>query len=193
MQKVDEYLEKFGFLKYTELPLIKKASSKTKIPASVLVVSFLVLGLVLLMIPYFSELLSTLIMFTIPAFETFRALKSKSEQDDEELLTYWVVFGTLYTFDTVFKYLLDFFGWYSIIRLGLLMFIFYSKKYGARLIYARAIRPFFERFGPAIEQMIQPMEDMMNKVSRYIEMQQAEYKKVSNLKKSMGEGKDKTE
>ena len=193
MQKLDEYLEKFGFLKYTELPLVKKASGKTKIPASILVVSFLALGMILLMTPYFSELLSTMIMFTIPAFETFRALKSKSEQDDEELLTYWVVFGTLYTFDTIFKYFLDFFGWYSIIRLAILMFIFYSKTYGARLIYARAIRPFFERFGPVIEQLIKPMEEMGSKVSRYIEMQQAEFKKVRNLKKSMNEEKDKTE
>ena len=193
MEKLEEYLGKFGFLKYTELPLIKKASSKTKIPASIIVVLLLVLGLILLMIPYFSELLSTLIMFTIPAFETFKAIKSKSEQDDEELLTYWIVFGTLYTFDTVFKYILNFCGCYSIIRLAILMFIFYSKTYGARLIYARAIRPLFERFGPNIDKMIQPLEEQGLKISRYIEMQQAEYKKVSNLKKSMGDEKEKAQ
>jgi hypothetical protein len=193
MEKLEQGLEKIGFLEYTELPLIKKASAKTKVPAPVIVLVLLLVFVGLLCTPYFSELLSTLIMFTIPAFETFRAIKSKSEKDDEELLTYWIVFGSLYTFDSVFRYLLDFLGWYSIIRLVILMFIFYSRTYGSKLIYARAIRPFFEKFGECIEKMMQPLEEQGRRISRYIQVQQDEFKKLSNLKESMEDTKEKTE
>ena len=193
MEKLEQGLEKIGFLEYTELPFIKKASAKTKIPAAVIVLTMLLIVVGLLLTPYFSEILSTLIMFTIPSFETFRAIKSKSEKDDEELLTYWIVFGTLYTFDSVFRYLLDFFGWYSIIRLAILMFIFYSRSYGSKLIYVRVIRPFFERFGEVIDKIMQPIEEQGRRISRYIQVQQDEFKKLSNLKESMDDTKEKTE
>ena len=159
MQKLEEYLQKLGFLEYTRLPLVRKVTAKTKIPETILVTSVLVLGLILLCTPYFSELLTTLVMFTIPSFETFRALRSKSTLDDEELLTYWIVFGSLYTFDKMFRYVLGYFGFYSLLRLVILAVIFYSKKFGSRLIYARAIRPFFERFGETIDSFVRPIEE----------------------------------
>ena len=193
MQKLEEYLNKLGFLEYTRLPIVRKITTKTKIPEPVLVTIVLSLGLLLMFTPYFSELLTTLIMFTIPSFETFRALKSRSSKDDEELLTYWIVFGTLYTFDSLFRYFLNFFGFYCVVRLMILGFIFYSRQYGSRLIYARAVRPFFERFGEAIDLFVRPIEEQGRRISRFIKVQQDEYKKLNVTRESMEEGKEKTD
>jgi hypothetical protein len=191
MQKLDEYLGKLGFLEYTRLPLVRKASAKIKVPESILVTVVLALGVLLMFTPYFSELLTTLVMFTIPSFETFRALKSKSTQDDEELLTYWIVFGCLYTFDSLFRYLLDFFGFYCILRMVMLGFIFYSRKFGSRFIYARAIRPFFERFGEQIDSLVRPLEQQGQRISRFIKVNQDELKKLNLTKDSMEDEKEK--
>ena len=193
MDKIELFLEKIGFLEYTELQCVKKISSKTKIPSVVVVLVFLVLGVILLFIPYFTEVLTTLIMFGIPAFETFRALKSKSEKDDEELLTYWIVFSTLYTFDNVFRWLLNLWGFYSIFRLVVLMVLFYSKRFGSRFIYARAIRPFFERFGEKFDELMKPLEEQGRRISRYIQVQKDEYKNLKKMRESMGAEKEKTD
>ena len=193
MEKLELFLEKIGFLEYTELYYVKKISTKTKAPKPVIVLIFLLIGVVLLMIPYFTELLSTLIMFGIPAFESFRALKSKSEKDDEELLTYWIVFSTLYTFDNLFRYVLSLWGWYSIFRLVTLMFIFYSKRFGSKLIYARAIKPFFEKFGEKFDEIMKPFEDQGRRISRYIQVQQDEFKNLKKMRESMETEKEKTD
>ena len=193
MQKLEEYLEKLGLREYTKIPIVKKIASKTKIPESIIVVSVLSLLLMLLFLPCISEIFTTIFIFTIPAFETFRALKSKSTKDDEELLTYWIVFSTLYTFDSLFRFILGYFGFYTILRFSLLSFIFYSKKYGSKLIYARLVKPFFEKFGERIDALVRPIEEQGRRISRFIQIQKDEFSKLNEMKESMGEDKEKTE
>lgn len=54
---------------------------------------------VILLFTRIGNFLSNLLVFTIPAFYTFKAIESEETEDDKRLLTFWVVFGFLYFFD----------------------------------------------------------------------------------------------
>ena len=195
MQKVDEYLHKFGLLEYGELPFMKKISEKTKIPTSALVLVFVVVLILLMFTPYVSEILTTFVIFFIPAFKTFKALHTEDKKDDEQMLTYWVVFASVYTFDQLFSTILGFFGFYTVIRCLLLALLFGSEKYGAKFIYTRAVKPFFEKFGSKFDQIMAPIEEQGHRISRYLETQKDDIMRISknqaDLKASTNSDKQK--
>ena len=197
---MEHYMHQLGLMKYTEVPVIKKAAEKTKIPATVIVLIISAILLLLLFTPYVSNVLTTLIAFGIPAFETFRALQTEDKSDDDAILTYWIVFSTFYSFDRVFSSILHLSGWYSIIRFAVLALMFYSKRFGAKLLYARIIRPIFERYGDRFDSYVKPLEERARRVSSYIKNQQEEYARMREMQKEYNarsegapENKEKTE
>ena len=203
MDKLEKVLNDLGFLQYRELPIVKKVCNKTKIPPPVLITLILLLVVGLIFVPYVNEVITSLLVFFIPAFESFKALKTKETEDDDRMLTYWIVFGCLFAFDNTFRYLFSFIGFFSVIRLVVLLLLFSTKANGARLLYNRVISPFFERFGPHIESLMKPLEDHGRRVSRYIENQKDQLNKIREMQKKgnyseMSEereddGKEKTE
>ena len=98
MKVLEEKMEKLGFDKYYKIPLVQKISKISKQPPCVIVAVFLTLFMILLF-TRLGNFLSNLVVFTIPAFYTFKAIESEDTEDDKRLLTFWVVFGFLYFFD----------------------------------------------------------------------------------------------
>lgn len=43
----------------------------------------------------FMRLISNIIGFVVPAFQTYKAMKTPGKDDDKQWLTYWVVFSLL--------------------------------------------------------------------------------------------------
>jgi receptor expression-enhancing protein 5/6 len=54
----------------------------------------------------FSKTISHLFGFIWPAYKSFKALKSKEEEDDQQWLTYWVIFSLLLLFEFFFEWLI---------------------------------------------------------------------------------------
>ena len=185
MQKLEEYMDKFGFLQYSELPLLKKISKKTKIPSPVIVLIILAIFIGLAMTPFFAEVLTTFVVFFVPAFRTFQALQTETQEDDAKMLTYWIVFGTVFTFDKIFRKLLGFFGFYTYLRAIILFLLFSFDARGSQFLYARIIRPFFNKFGGSFDEAMEPLEEQGRRISRYINNQKDEYHRVKKMQKEM--------
>ena len=183
MEKIEHYMNELGLMKYTQLPIIQKASKKIKISPTIIVLVLSVILLLLLFTPYISNVLTTLIAFGIPAFETFRALQTEDKSDDDAILTYWIVFSTFYSFDRIFSSILHLSGWYSLIRFAVLALMFYSRRFGAKLLYARVIRPIFERYGDQFDSYVKPLEERARRVSSYIKNQQDEYARMREMQR----------
>ena len=159
MDKIEEYLTKLGFEPYYKLPLVQKLSNKTKQKPSMLILGFLIIFTLLALSSFGGNLITTLFAFLIPAFQTFKALETKDDkEDDERMLTYWIVFGFLYGMDEILRVLFSFIPFYHVIRYVILVFIYVPKLDGGRIIYRRFLRPLFIKFSSKIDKYVDSFE-----------------------------------
>jgi len=88
-----------------------------------------------------SRALLNLVGFAYPAYSSFKALRSPSVEDDQQWLTYWVVYG----FFSVFEYWLDLFiSWFPFyyeIKLLFVVWLQFPGVNGAKFIYDTVIAP----------------------------------------------------
>ena len=166
MNKVEEYLTKLGFEPYYKIPFIQTLSTKTKLKPSIIVTALLAILFILMLTPLGGNLLTTVLAFLLPAFRTFEALESEKREDDAELLTYWIVFGLIYSLDELFRYVLAFIPFYHVIRYGLLIALYIPQINGAQVVYRRIIRPFFISYKNEIEKVVAPIEERTRSISQ---------------------------
>ena len=166
MEKIETTLTKLGFEPYYQLPLVQQISQKTKVKPFILVFAFLVMLVILAFTPLGGNALTTLIAFLLPAFKTFEALETEQREDDAELLTYWIVFGLIYSLDELFRYFLAFIPFYHVFRCALLIAIYSPQVNGAQIIYQKAVRPFFMNYRNEIEKVVNPIEERTRSISQ---------------------------
>ena len=159
MQTIEQTLDKLGFTPYYQLPIVRTIATKTKLQPPVIVLSVLVVTTLLALSPIGGCIMTTLLAFLLPAFRTFEALESQSTQDDEQLLTYWIVFGVFYACNELFSYVFSFIPMFYLVRYVILLALYLPQVNGAQILYKRAIRPFFMSYRNEIEKVIQPIEE----------------------------------
>ena len=165
MEKVQKKMADFGFEKYYKLPFVDFLSKKSKQHPSIIVLVFLVLGLIILFSPI-GSFMATFLVFTIPAFKTFQALETESKHDDIRLLTFWIVFGFLYSFDQTLSFLLGFIPFYYILRTVVIFYIFLPQSGSAEKIYKNLIEPFFTKYQKKIDEVVTPIEEKTRRLSQ---------------------------
>ena len=87
-----------------------------------------------------STYITCLLGVAYPAFMSFLALESDSENDDRQWLTYWVVFGFLNILDQYVGFILHFIPFYYVLKLAFLVFLFHPKTKGATWVYDSYLR-----------------------------------------------------
>ena len=165
MQKIDQTLEKLGFAPYYRLPVVQSISAKTNVKPPIIILGALVLMVIVALTPIGGTILTTLLAFMLPAFRTFEALESETHEDDEELLTYWIVFGVVYSLDEMFRFVFSFIPMYHLIRYAILLALYAPQFNGAQILYRRAIRPFFMNYRTEIDKVVQPIEERSKNLS----------------------------
>merc|ERR1719499_187305 len=152
VNQVNAFLRKFvgekteDTLKNNEL--FKKATEMTKLPVLVLLgLGGLILTLLVWMVVG-SQAVGNLVGFVYPAFETLKAVRSKTKDDDVIWLQYWVVYGTLTTMEGVSFSLLDaFIPFYAYIRIALIVCLFWrfpqlDGQNGASFVFDKVLNPY---------------------------------------------------
>ena len=103
MQYLEQVIEKLNLKSYNDHPVIKKIATTTKAKPEYISLVFLVLKLiVLLFTPFGHTILKAFFTFLYPAYRSFRALGSERKSDDKKWLTYWTVYGMVYSFEVLF-------------------------------------------------------------------------------------------
>ena len=91
-----------------------------------------------------AQLVVNLVGFIYPAFCSLKALETPTIRDDEQWLTYWVVFG----FSNVAEYfretLMSVIPFYDVVKLAFLLWLYLPFTNGAEQVYKRAIKPAFQ-------------------------------------------------
>jgi receptor expression-enhancing protein 5/6 len=101
-----------------------------------------------------------------PTFKSFAAIETKtSKEDDEQWLTYWVVYATLNMLERLMWPVLMWVPFYGVIKCGLLVWLVMPRFLGARLIYTAFVRNMLYvaaealKEVPALEEVVKPFVD----------------------------------
>ena len=161
MDKVDEVIRILGLDYVQRLPFVVKLSNRTKVQPNLLVAIGLFITLLLCITVVFGSLFTTLLMFLLPAYDTFKAIESNDMEEQTRLLTYWMVFGTFFSMDHTFRWVLGFLPYYHLIRFVILSTLYSKQFQGAELIYTHIQKPFFLKYRELIDSFVEPVENSL--------------------------------
>lgn len=87
------------------------------------VVAFAVLYLLLLVFNVAGSLLTNLLGFLYPAYQSYKAIESTGKEDDTQWLTYWTVFGFFNVVETWVDILLQWLPFYWLIKTAIILYL----------------------------------------------------------------------
>ena len=155
---IDELTVHFG-----RIPAFKKLSEKTGIQEGQLVVGIIVSAFLLVLIGLGTNLIVNMVGIIYPAYASFKAIESKETDDDKLWLTYWVVFAVYNFADRFIDYLFFWVPCYFLIKLCVLVYMFFPKTRGAIRFYDLVGRPIFKAYEARIDSAIDKINSEISK------------------------------
>ena len=153
-QKIDNLSRHFE-----QVPALKQLSEKTGIPLGQLVIGVMVVLFLFVLLGFGANLIVHVVGILYPAYMSFKAIESKEEDDDKMWLTYWVVFA-LYNFADRFVDILFFWvPFYFVIKLVVLVYMFFPETRGAIKFYNIIARPIFKMYESQIDDALQTVSN----------------------------------
>ena len=143
--------------------LLERISEVTGLPRDK-IIKFAFIGLVLFVVFGVGQaIVTTLLGVAYPVFMSFGALESSDQGDDQQWLTYWVVFGLFNMIDQFAGFILRFIPFYYVLKLAILIWLFHPKTQGATWVYKNYIR----EYAGHIDEIEKSVEDsVINGMSR---------------------------
>ncbi|CCD22294.1 Yop1p NDAI_0A01360 [Naumovozyma dairenensis CBS 421] len=119
-----------------------------RLPKSYIVVgaSFAYLLLIFVNVGGIGEILSNFIGFIIPTYLSLIALRTPEKKDDEQLLTYWIIFGFLNVIEFWSGAIIYLIPFYWFLKTIFLIYISLPVTGGATLIYKTFIQPISDKY-----------------------------------------------
>mmetsp|Transcript_17479 Transcript_17479/g.45473 ORF Transcript_17479/g.45473 Transcript_17479/m.45473 type:complete len:160 (-) Transcript_17479:405-884(-) len=138
---LETYIEKFP-------PPVKEQLTKLEEKNPAFKPAYVVGGVAL--IPFFLviyalggfKLVINLVGFVYPAFKSFKAIESKSKDDDTQWLTYWVVYGVFNIMEHAMAFVVMMIPYYGLFKMGFLIFCYHPNTMGATKIYTTVLKPY---------------------------------------------------
>jgi len=92
------------------------------------------------------SIISKLVGFFYPAFESLKALESKKGSDDKKWLTYWVVFGLITLLEHIISPVFALVPFYFFIKMIFYIWLYIPQTNGAELIHDKFVHPYFKKY-----------------------------------------------
>ncbi|PIA16352.1 hypothetical protein COEREDRAFT_35441, partial [Coemansia reversa NRRL 1564] len=124
-----------------KIPAAQTFQEKTGVPKVYGAVGLGGIGLVLVFFNIGAALLVNLTGFGYAAYASINAIESPGKDDDAQWLTYWVVFGLFNVAEYFTGFLLYWFPFYYLLKLGFLVWLMAPATRGAERLYATGIKP----------------------------------------------------
>lgn len=139
ISKIDAFIARYPTIcQYERLKEIEKKTSYSKV---YFFLAFCSLIAICLFFIGGAKLVTDLVSFVYPAYQSFKAIDSSDTTDDTQWLTYWVVFAFVTIIENVFVFVADVIPGYFIMKVGFFIWLYHPKFLGAGLIYTQAIKP----------------------------------------------------
>lgn len=125
---------------------MKKGAAKIGVDPGLLVTGVMFVVIFLVAVGVCGNLLVSIVGFLYPAYRSFKALESDDKEDDTQWLTYWVVYAFFTVFDEMTSWILNLMPFYFMIKLVLMIWMFWPTTNGALVIYNTVLAPFLRKY-----------------------------------------------
>ncbi|EDQ89756.1 uncharacterized protein MONBRDRAFT_16940, partial [Monosiga brevicollis MX1] len=104
----------------------------------------IVFALFMLLVDSAFAILSLLLGFIYPAYKSFKAIESQEKSDDTQWLIYWTVFAFFCVLEIFTDFILFWFPFYYVFKLGFLAWCMYPDRRmnGSIIVYNSVIKKF---------------------------------------------------
>lgn len=153
-------LSKYG----DRVPQIKEVAQKLGVETGVLLGGAGLLISVIVFALFGTAILTLSITVLYPAAMSIKAIESEGTDDDQEWLTYWIIFGLFSLLDDFFGCILNMIPYFFWLKLG--FFVYLLKFNGARTIYDNFAKPQLTLYKPKIEKLINEIKGSASELAK---------------------------
>ena len=131
-----------------------------------IILVLIIISLICVFIGYFDVYITNIVGIVYPVYWSIKALESKELDDDEQWLTYWVVFFFFVLIESIFSSFLKWIPFYFFIKLVFLLWLFLPNFRGANFVYEHGIRLCFKKYEVKIDEASNNFTDRLKEASR---------------------------
>lgn len=146
---------------------MKKGAAKIGVDPGLLVTGVMFVVIFLVAVGVCGNLLVSIVGFLYPAYRSFKALESDDKEDDTQWLTYWVVYAFFTVFDEMTSWILNLMPFYFMIKLVLMIWMFWPTTNGALAIYNTVLAPFLRKYQGQIDKHVDNVEKKFDEGVRF--------------------------
>ncbi|KAE8683073.1 HVA22-like protein c [Hibiscus syriacus] len=126
----------------------------------------------------FDVLALPLVTLVYPLYASVKAIETRSNNDDQQWLTYWVLYSLITLFELTFAKLLEWFPIWPYAKLIFTCWLVLPHFNGAAYVYRHFIRPFYMNpkratstlwYVPRKKSIFSKQDDILTAAERYIE------------------------
>ncbi|KAK4429979.1 HVA22-like protein a [Sesamum alatum] len=116
-----------------------------------------------------------LVSLVFPLYCSIKAIETKTRADDQQWLTYWVLYSLITLFELTFAKLLEWFPIWSYAKLIAVCWLVLPYFNGAAYVYENWIRPFYRNpqvklwYVPRKKDIFSKPDDVLTAAEKYIE------------------------
>ncbi|KAJ3294805.1 ER membrane protein DP1/Yop1 [Blyttiomyces sp. JEL0837] len=135
------YLAQFD-KELSKYPVAIEVEKRTNVPKTYIFGGIISLFGLLIFFNIWGDLLTNILGFVWPAYQSFKAIESNEKSDDVQWLTYWTVFGFLNILEFFADYVLYWVPFYYSLKTILILYLILPQFNGAAYIYQAFLRPY---------------------------------------------------
>ncbi|XP_042487249.1 HVA22-like protein a [Macadamia integrifolia] len=136
----------------------------------------------------FDVLAGPLVTLAYPLYASIRAIETKSRIDDQQWLTYWVLYSMITLFELTFAKVIEWLPFWSYAKLIVSCWLVLPYFGGAAYVYEHFVRPFFVNpqtvniwYIPRKKDFFSKPDDILTAAEKYIEQNGTEaFEKLVN-------------
>ncbi|XP_076919254.1 HVA22-like protein a [Bidens hawaiensis] len=119
-------------------------------------------------------LVGPVIALVYPLYASVKAIETRSQADDQQWLTYWVLYSLITLFELTFSKLLEWFPIWPYAKLFATCWLVLPYFNGAAYVYKRFIRPFYKNpqvqmwYVPRKKSIFSKPDDILTAAEKYI-------------------------
>ncbi|KAJ3385644.1 ER membrane protein DP1/Yop1, partial [Chytriomyces hyalinus] len=141
MDKAQIYLNQLD-KELSKYPLAVEAEKRTHVPKTYMVAAVVGLFAILTIFNIFGALITTLLGFLWPAYQSYKAIEDSDKENDTQWLTYWTVFGFFNVIEVFTDVLLYWIPFYYAFKSVIILYLILPQFQGAKVVYVSIISPY---------------------------------------------------
>ncbi|KAI8611917.1 receptor accessory protein 5 [Chytriomyces sp. MP71] len=134
LSQVDKELSRY--------PLAVELEKRTNVPKAYFAIGGVTLFAILVIFNIFGQLITGLLGFVWPAYQSFKAIEAHNKDLNTQWLTYWTVFGFVSVLEVFSDHLLYWIPFYYAFKAVLILYLVLPQFHGAKVIYDQLLEPY---------------------------------------------------